>query len=327
VKLLFVTDTHLRGTAPEARVDDFAETVKAKLREVVSLAEEHGVSAVLHGGDLFDAPEPGLAQVGEYLEILRGLPCPLYIVPGNHDVYGHNPATLPRTLLGLLVRLGFARPLSAEPVYLDGGGVRVQLTGRGFHAEIDRRDPAADYAVEKRGCDAAVHVAHGMVLPDGAALPPGIPCTRAADVLAATGADLTLVGHWHFPFAVESGGKAVVNPGSLVRLTAHPADAERAPQAVLIEIGGAVKWRFVPLASARPGAEVLSRARLDAARLREERRAAFLAALEGMRGAWAAAADPADVLRRVLARFRPSPRAEAEVWRRFEEAKKALGRG
>lgn len=166
-----------------------------------------------------------------------------------------------------------------------------------------------------------------MVLPDGAALPPGVPFTRAEDVLAATGADLTLVGHWHFPFAVESGGKAVVNPGSLVRLTAHPADMERTPQAVLVEIDGAVRWRFVPLACARPGSEVLSRARLDAARLREERRAAFLAALEGMRGAWAAAADPTDVLRRVLARLRPGPRAEAEVWRRFEEARKALGRG
>lgn len=319
LRFLYFTDTHLRGNPPEARVDDFAESVKAKLREIVSLAGDLGVAAAIHGGDLFDVPEPGLGQVGEYLEILRGLPCPLYIVEGNHDIYGHNPATLPRTLLGLLVRLGVVRLLTPEPVYFGDGNVRVQITGRGFHAEIDRRSPALDYAAAKRGCDVAVHVAHGMALPgelDGAGFLPVF--TPLADIAGATEADYTLLSHYHFPFEAKIDGKRFLNPGSLVRLSAHPSDAARMPQVLVLDIDGAASHRFVPLSCARLGEEVLDRAHLDARQYREERREAFLASLGEMRAAWSGAVEPEAVLRETLARMGAGAKVEAEAWRRFQ---------
>lgn len=320
MKILFFTDTHLRGNPPEARIDDFAATVRAKLAEVVELANGLGAAAVLHGGDMFDVPEPGLGQVGEYLEILRRLEAPLYLVEGNHDVYGHNPATLPRTLLGLLLRLGFARLLGPEPVYLDDGNVRVQLTGRGFHAEIDRRDPLLDYAVEKRECDVAVHVVHGMALPANRAEALFLPAfTPIAAFAAATGADYTLLGHYHFPFEAETARKRFLNPGSLVRLSAHPTDAARTPQVLLLELEGAARHRFVPLSCARSGEEVLDRSHLDARRYREERRQAFLASLGELRAAWSGAVEPEAVLRETLARLAAGPGVEAEAWRRFQQ--------
>ncbi|WP_194174838.1 metallophosphoesterase family protein [Desulfofundulus thermobenzoicus] len=321
MRLLYFTDTHLRGTAPAARTDDFAAAVRAKLSEVVRLANELKVSAVLHGGDLFDLPEPGLGQVGEYLEILRRFRAPLYVVPGNHDAYGHNPATLPRTLLGFLARMGLVRLLNREPVYLEGGGVRLQLTGQGYHAGIDRRDPGPDYAVEKRDCDFAVHVAHGMLLPRSViSSAPFLPAATAAEeALEATGADYTLAGHYHMPWEVRIGGKVALNPGALVRLSAHPDEIARTPRVVVLECaGGGVSHRYVALECARPGEEVLSRAHLDAARVREESRAAFLAGLESFRGERFAVMEPEEVLREVLARAGAGPEVEAEIWRRFQ---------
>ncbi|NHM27986.1 serine/threonine protein phosphatase [Desulfofundulus sp. TPOSR] len=321
MRLLYFTDTHLRGTAPAARTDDFGTAVRDKLAEVVRLANELSVSAVLHGGDLFDLPEPGLGQVGEYLEILRGVHAPLYVVPGNHDVYGHNPATLPRTLLGFLARMGLVRLLDREPVYLEGGGVRLQLTGRGYHAGIDRRDPALDYTVEKRDCDFAVHVAHGMLLPRSViSSAPFLPAATAAEeVLEATGADYTLAGHYHMPWEIWVGGKVALNPGALVRLSAHSEEIARTPGVVVLECSGSgISHRYVPLECARPGEEVLSRAHLDAARAREESRAAFLAGLELFRGERFAVMEPEEVLREVLARTGAGPEVEAEAWRRFQ---------
>lgn len=322
MRLLYLTDTHLRGLASEARVDDFTETVKTKLREIVSLAGRLKVSAVIHGGDLFDLPEPGLGQVGEYIEILGRLNVPVYAVPGNHDLYGNNPSTLPRVLFGFLARMGFVRMLTREPVFFDlGGEKRLQVTGQGYHPEIDRRDWTLDYVVAKKEAEFAVHVVHGMLLPRSVISPaPFLPAaTPAEDVLEATKADVTLAGHYHIPWEVRVNGKAALNPGALVRLSAHPEEIGRTPQALLLEFSEAgFSYQFVPLESARPGREVLSRAHLDAARAREESRAAFLAGLESFRGERFAVAEPAEVLRETLARMDAGPEVEAEAWRRFQ---------
>lgn len=329
LRILYLTDTHLRGTAPASRTDDFAAAVKAKLAEVVGLAESLNAAAVVHGGDLFDLPEPGVGQVGEYLEILSRIHAPLFVVPGNHDIYGHNPSTLPRTLLGLLARVGVVRILGREPVIVEGGGVRVRLTGQGFHPEMDRRGPAEDYAVPPAavdGCDYAVHVVHGMLLPRAEiSSAPFLPAATAAeDVLAVTGADYTLAGHYHSPWEVCTGGRAAANPGALVRVTSEARELARRPQVMVIEAGReGISHRYVPLSSARPGEEVLDTARLDADRAREEARAEFLASLEAF-GGGPHGIDPEEVLRETMTRMGVGPEVEAEVWRRFQVARAGL---
>ncbi|NLY77016.1 MAG: metallophosphoesterase, partial [Tissierellia bacterium] len=57
MKLLFVTDTHIRGTTPQNRMDNFSETIERKLNEIKELVEEYNIDYVLHGGDLFDRPD------------------------------------------------------------------------------------------------------------------------------------------------------------------------------------------------------------------------------------------------------------------------------
>ncbi|MGE5674637.1 MAG: metallophosphoesterase, partial [Mycobacterium leprae] len=101
MKILYVTDTHLRGTTPRGRLDDLPTTLLAKLREVVGLAKTHQVTAILHGGDLFDRPDVAPAVALEYLRVLAEAPCPVYAIPGNHDLFGFNPETISRTMLGL----------------------------------------------------------------------------------------------------------------------------------------------------------------------------------------------------------------------------------
>src|SRR5690606_4401166 len=101
VKLLFVTDTHQRGTNPSCRQDDFPTSLEAKIREVGELARRHGVREVIHGGDLWDAPMPALAVAGRFLSAWREAlgEIPMRVVPGNHDLLGQNPALLHRTML------------------------------------------------------------------------------------------------------------------------------------------------------------------------------------------------------------------------------------
>lgn len=286
MKLLFVTDTHQRGTNPSCRQDDFPASLEAKIREVGDLARRHGVREVIHGGDLWDAPMPALAVAGRFLSAWREAlgEIPMRVVPGNHDLLGHNPALLHRTMLGLGASLGLYQVLGREPVVLEEDGVSVQLTGQAYHWEIDRRDPALDYVVDEPQADFAIHIVHGMLVREP--LFPGAPYTTLEAFWDRTAANLTLAGHNHLGFPLtERNGRLFYNPGALVRLTADPREWRRPIQALLIEVGPhGIDLTDLPLQSALPEAE----ARREGARYdpeAEERQARLRAFVDAVRQA------------------------------------------
>lgn len=325
MRLLYLTDTHIRGTTPQNRRDNFPEALKAKLREVVRLANELEVHAVLHGGDFFDLPNPTLQVCAEFLEILRGLEAPLYVVAGNHDLFGQNPESLGRTMLGFLARLGWLRLLApGEPVYLEAEGVRVQLTGQHFHYDLDRRDPVHDYVVRKRSCDVAIHMVHGMLVERP--FFPGACCTLV-ERIAATEADYTLSGHAHLGFGdICLDGRYFINPGALARLTVLPGELERTPQVVLLDFGGpAPHHRRIPLASAAPGREVLDRSRLLVSAFREEKLARFVQVVRESGGLEALALD--QIIAAIAERHGVEEEVRQEALRRLTLAHETLAAG
>ncbi|MEW6171822.1 MAG: metallophosphoesterase [Bacillota bacterium] len=315
MRLLYVTDSHLRGVAPRNRTDDFVATLKAKLREVVDLANELEVAAVLHGGDVFDMPMPGLAASGEYAGILRELAAPLYIVPGNHDLHGQNPATLMRTLLGFLGRWEVLRILDRRLVYLDDGNVRVQISGAPFHFAID--DGGEDYVVKKIDSDVAIHICHGALLDRG--FGPMVKYTLIDDIASLTEADYTLCGHYHlgFPDAFRD-GKWFLNPGALVRLSASQAEMARWPSVVVLYIEGERVWHeTIKLKCAQPGEAVLDRSRIEDAAFRARKRQEFLQSVRQITSQTGfARTDPEAILLQVLEGMKEKPefkQVQAEV--------------
>lgn len=282
MRFLFFTDDHKRGTSPENRKDNFPFTLAEKLREVVRIAQERKVDFVLHGGDFFDSPNPALSVCGDYLSVLAQLGVPLYVVAGNHDLYGHNLETLNRTMLGLLIRLHFVCLLTREPLYVRKNGICVQLTGQSYYYDLDNRNLSPQergYLVQKKSCDLAVHVVHGMLLPQVPSLPTAY---TLLDEVQATEADLTLAGHFHLGYPeVNYDGKYFFNPGALVRLSNHPAEINRPVQVLLFDLGGGdLCFEKISLAAAAPGKEVLDRARAEEAAFRTAKLTGFLQSIQ-----------------------------------------------
>lgn len=295
MKILYLTDTHLRGTSPRGRLDDMVAALKAKLEEVVALAEAHGVAAILHGGDLFDRPDVAPAVALDFLQVLMKAPCPIYGIAGNHDVYGFNPQTLPRTMLGLFHGFGLFRLLRpGERAWVEAEGIRVQITGQEFHAELDRRDPLLDYCLvddssgpdgplHRRSpeADFAIHLTHGMLLERPFFQESAHTLLQA--VMDQTVADITLGGHYHPGWSriYEQEGRLFVNPGALVRLGSQTADFRRPIQVALLtlERGQPARAELIPLASARPGEAVLDRSQEADQMAREQALADFVMAI------------------------------------------------
>ncbi|MGI6647835.1 MAG: metallophosphoesterase [Bacillota bacterium] len=259
MRFLYFTDSHCRGTSPTNRKDNYVSSLMLKLKEVAFLAQEWEVTAILHGGDLWDLPNPSLSVADSYLSQLEAAGVPIYVIAGNHDLHRQDLSSIPYTMLGLQAAQGRLRIInSRDRLYFQNSNVRVQITGQPYHLEIDRRDPGLDYCVTKQDCDYAIHLVHGNLMA-GCDFPGSIH-THFSQVYK-TEADLTLVGHMHFGFPdYFYEGKWFINIGALARLTNHLEEFKRTLQVLLIDLSlGHTELRKLPLKSVLPANRVLDR--------------------------------------------------------------------
>lgn len=90
MKLVYLSDLHLRPTAPINRKDDYVEEQFRKLDFVIDYANDLGAEIVI-GGDVFDRaanhPSWFVNRVLGRFARARSL---ISIIPGNHDLLGHS---------------------------------------------------------------------------------------------------------------------------------------------------------------------------------------------------------------------------------------------
>lgn len=272
MNFLYLTDTHIRGTSPKNRKDNIVETLEEKFKEIVALCHKYSIDYVLHGGDLFDRPDISVSIVSRFAKILNEINVPMYTICGNHDIYGHNPDTINRSMLGLFDAIDIVRVLEEDDkVLLEKDGIVVQLSGQPYIYNIDERNNKSKYMVKNidDSIDYSIHMVHGMLL--DRPFIKGIPYTLIDDIKD-TEADITLAGHYHTGFGIiEIDNKYFINPGSLVRITNSLKEIERMPKVVLIQIEDSIKVRQIPLRSALPGNEVLDRKEIESSIFKSER--------------------------------------------------------
>lgn len=85
-KILHVSDTHLgyRQYGSDTRREDLADAFEA----AIDLGIGEDVDAIIHTGDLFDDPQPGVPDLNRCLTILSKLDqegIPFYAIVGNHE--------------------------------------------------------------------------------------------------------------------------------------------------------------------------------------------------------------------------------------------------
>ena len=276
MKFLYFTDSHIRGTNPKSRTDSFFHTVKIKLQEIQSIAAEEEVHAVLHGGDLFDRPDVSISVMNEIIPILKSFPAPIYAISGNHDIYGHNPITLPRTMMGLLDTLGIIHLINNQRLLLKDEETTVQLSGSPYIYGIDREENRGLYIVDERdpAADYAIHLVHGFLMTGDVK---AIFANTLIDDILDSKADLTLSGHLHDGFpTTEVEGKVFANPGAIVRISNSMTELKRRPKILLIDVkknNATITERY--LKSVRPGSEVLDRTEIEMHKFKRRELAEF----------------------------------------------------
>ncbi|QCX32297.1 metallophosphoesterase [Caloramator sp. E03] len=272
MKLLYFTDSHIRGTNPKSRKDNYIETLKEKFKEIVQVVYDENIDYVLFGGDLFDRPDLSLSIVNEFVIYLKELPFPIYSVLGNHDIFGQNPSTVGRTVLGILDTIGILKIINPnELIYLEKDGIRVQLSGSHYYYNIDTSSEKEGYIVkQKENCNYSIHIVHGMLL--DRPFIKGVPHTLIDEVANKTCADITLCGHYHTGYGIKKlYDKYFVNIGSISRISNTLSEIERIPAYLIIDIGKELKFNIKNLKCAKPGEEVFDKELLKREELKEQK--------------------------------------------------------
>ncbi|WP_062050846.1 exonuclease SbcCD subunit D [Bacillus sp. JCM 19034] len=277
MKFLYVTDSHIRGTTPKNRLDSYVDTLKTKLQEVISIANQECVDLILHGGDVFDRPDLSPNVVGQFARIFKKSNAPIYVVAGNHDTFGHNPDTLSRTMLGLMDSFGVMTVIHPEePLMIHDEECVIQISGQPYHYDLDQRDPKLDYYPKRaEHVDVAIHIVHSMLVEK--ALPEGVAHTLI-DHIWGTTADIILTGHFHGGFGIkEKNGKFICNPGALARVNNHWSEINRKPKVIIGEVkNGKIQLCEQTLENAEDGDQVLDRSFLEKALHQEEKLHSFV---------------------------------------------------
>lgn len=242
MKFAVIGDVHIADVAPSTRKDDYRSVVLGKLKFIVDQVNQAGdFEAILLVGDLFHKKIPfhnSHAMLSSLISLFESASCPVYVIPGNHDIHG-NMSTFENQPLNVLIQAGVMTMLNGKnPVlFVDKHGLKVSLNGVPFSPLLDSKEASNLYNLtHDEAADFKVSMFHQMILPDDKKF---FADYINFEDLKNVNADLVICGHYHEgynPSLRFEHGKYFLNGGSITRGTAEQANFDKEPKFVTIEV-------------------------------------------------------------------------------------------
>ncbi|MFQ5857760.1 MAG: exonuclease SbcCD subunit D [Anaerolineae bacterium] len=227
VHIVFTADNHLNKYYAKMSPDQLARR-RQRLRDAWAQTVEYAIRErahiYLHGGDLFDSPNPRMSElvwVARQFQRLRDVGTLICVIGGNHDVPKSRlgGATPQRIYNEVQVARCFTRTTEVEWVTHTVDGTRIAIGGLSPDPRLGPDDdPLASVTIEPPDADVALLMAHYGV--EGT-LHPAIeePQLSKASIAALEGIDYLLVGHLHERRTMKIGEITVCFPGPTERMT------------------------------------------------------------------------------------------------------------
>lgn len=259
-KYLIVNDIHATRRPPSSCTETYWPDLLDLLHQTVDVACDRDVRAVVWAGDVFHHKAPARTDHGvvqDLIEVISAHPCPLFIVPGNHDIQYDRLDTIEATQpLGVLYLAG-ARRLegrSAEFPHLYGVPWQQSWSAEGV------REALRGYREDEYAQHGGLIVTHAPIYPPGSE--PGYAGAEYAPAEWWSGSmdvcGSIVYGHIHEPHGVwrygTGTGVTFCNFGALSRGSLDEYNRKRQVGCALWDsaVGG---FEFVPL-KAKPASEV-----------------------------------------------------------------------
>lgn len=208
---ILTADLHLREDRPQCRTDDYWATQDKKMKWLWELQIKYNCP-ILDAGDIFNKnkPSPYLLQWA-----IRNFPKPFFTIPGNHDLPNHNLENYEKS--GVCV-LDSSHTINFHPF--------TQTTNFNIWSVPWEANILSGPMLPKFKNDINVLLVHIMTWtgrePYSGANKDG---NSALSLLKKYKQfDLIVTGHNHRSFTIEHEGRLLVNPGSMMRMSADQID-------------------------------------------------------------------------------------------------------
>lgn len=273
MKILLINDVHLTNDNryPASCTPNYTADMFDLLYQANAVAKRIGATAIVQLGDLFHIKAPSAnshALVQKTIKWARSAPCPVAVVPGNHDLSNNRLESLDEGQpLGVLYDSGTV--LKAEgyvyiPGNLDDPYPYISVYGVPWQQNWDAEQSVADQSVKKALADLSVKDTPQLIVTHAPFFEPGkespyesYSTDKFSRLLKATGATNVQVAYGHIH---NSHGQYVVNGvrfanyGALSRGSFTDDNMQRA---IGVTVWDSVSGRFefIPL-DAKPAEEV-----------------------------------------------------------------------
>jgi DNA repair exonuclease SbcCD nuclease subunit len=104
---LLLSDLHLSDKPPSSCTDSYTDDLFGLLEQTAKIARRRKVAAVCWAGDVFHIKTPSRTShelVNRTKDLIDAYPCPVFIVPGNHDIRHDRLDSIDSQPLGALFR-------------------------------------------------------------------------------------------------------------------------------------------------------------------------------------------------------------------------------
>ncbi len=225
VDAILTSDWHLRPDTPTSRTDDYQKAMWKKVEFIIALSRKHQCP-ILHAGDMFHKPNQPSWLIEEFMRLInksidkfnlknytqidlllagQGIIC----VAGQHDLPAHNLNNWHKSALGAMTRASYTIPLGAT-IYNHWSSNVFNAKGFSFGQELEH-NPDEDFDVA---------IIHKMVIEDKPEWPGQVADSAISILKKYPLFKLIITGDNHRPFTAEYKGQLLVNPGSMMRMTA-----------------------------------------------------------------------------------------------------------
>lgn len=231
LRLLHTSDLHLGAHDGRWRANGHRDPGLEMLERVVATALAERADVVVFAGDFFDSNRVRTEVVEAAAELLRRLPMPTVLLPGNHDCY--SPDSVYRRFDLPAYHSALHLITSGEGEWLRFPGLDLAVWGRAHLSYSDSR-PLRD--VPPRGSERwQVAVAHGHLVRGDYDL--GRSYQIYAHEIEASERDYVALGHWELMTDVSVGPVVAAYSGS----------PETTRHVLIVELGEGVRYRQRPL--------------------------------------------------------------------------------
>jgi DNA repair exonuclease SbcCD nuclease subunit len=213
-----------------------------KINQLRIAAKKLRADAVLLTGDLYNLKNPVKNSHDlnrELIELFKKFECPVYIIPGNHDLTADDLDTLSMQPISVLFASGALTDISRhsvdadEKIHIEKNGLKVNLVGVPYLK--DMKINRLKLHTKDKDCAVQVCLMHIYAGPKAGKMHK--ERLYGYDEIGALSPDIFVLGHYHYDQGIQwVGKKCFINLGSISRGTLTDERVDHIPKFGFIKI-------------------------------------------------------------------------------------------